>query len=86
MRQPIRYYVLVDTQAKTGTFLFSNHSETSMGLTNSPFNKSDTRVYLPLKGDEPLDHMVLYIYESQRKNFFSSDLTANDFKMSPPAQ
>jgi hypothetical protein len=84
MRQPARYYVLVDPEAKTGTFLFTNQSESSMGLNNSLFGKSDQRVYLPIRGDEPLDRMVLYIYESQQKRAFNTELTANDFKMSPP--
>jgi hypothetical protein len=85
MRQPGLYYVLVDPVAKTGTFLFTNHSEMTVGLTNSPFNKSDRRIFLPLQGDEPLDRMLLYIYEAERNTPFSTDLTAPHFHMSPPA-
>ncbi len=80
---PVHYYLLVDPQNHTGTFLSASQTNrfASMNLFSS---KSSDHTFLRLKGDEPLNRMVLYIYQLEPGNFFSATLRAPDFTMNPP--
>jgi hypothetical protein len=80
---PPRYYVLVDSQNGTGTFLHTvqaMHFNDNFSMLGS---KSSGHVYLPLQGNEPLDQMVLYIYEFKANDFLNATLTAPGFVMNP---
>jgi hypothetical protein len=82
--QPLlRFYVLVDPQNGTGLFLHTDGQQSLADQVALSSSKSTRHVYLPLRGDEPLDRMVLYIYELKQKDFFTAALTAPNFIMDP---
>jgi len=80
---PVHYYLLVDPQSRTGTFLYDSQPNL---FANQPTlsNKSSQHDFLRLKGDEPIDRMVLYIYQLEPENYFNASLRATDFTMNPP--
>lgn len=76
---PSTIYLLVDPQSHTGTIL-----EIGSGLgrrVNGLMSRVNSRVNLPLTGKEPLDRMILYIYEVDHGDYFQTTLTAPNFTM-----
>ena len=73
-------YVLIDPQNHTGKVLEQGGNSFSF---NSFFGRMDSDVTLRLNGDEPLDRMVLYIFEWEPSTEFVGTLTAPDFAMNP---
>jgi hypothetical protein len=80
---PTTFYLLVDSQNHTGTILRqSNKFRLPLGFGLS--SRSGWRDFLPLNGNEPIDRMVLYIYEFRQGGYFDTTLTAPNFVMNPP--
>jgi ABC-type transport system involved in multi-copper enzyme maturation permease subunit len=80
---PTRYYLLVDSRDQTGTFLQPDRSIAVNNAVSVFTGKDSGSVYLLLSGNEPLEHMVLYIYKMKQGDYFGSTLKALNFKMDP---
>jgi len=78
-------YVLVDPQNHTATDLNQGGSSTEFTefANGAPHLLVDSEVSLNLKGNEPLERMVLYVFEITPGGSFKSTLTAPDFTMNP---
>ena len=74
-----RYYLLVDPQTGSGTFL---HPDDSVNIGDGLLGlsaKTSKHVYLSLSGGEPLERMVLYIYDFKPGDYFTSMVADPNF-------
>jgi len=79
---PIIVYLLVDPETHTGTLLQRDNGN-AYSFSNGLSSRLNSKENLVLTGKEPLDRMVLYIYEVTRSEYFNSTLTAEEFTMKP---
>ncbi|HEX4140500.1 MAG TPA: hypothetical protein VHY09_09150 [Candidatus Methylacidiphilales bacterium] len=78
-------YVLVDPQTRTAKILkTSGWSSVSVGLSTGVDSLQDGENYFPLDGTEPLNRMVLYVFDMAPHLSFQTTLTAPNFTMAPP--
>ena len=76
-------YLLVDPQNHSGRILNQRGNSSSYGTSFGNAHLVDSEVYLSMKGDEPLDRMVLYVYQITPGDYFENTLTAPNFTMNP---
>ena len=77
------YYLLVNPPARTAKRIPANPSYGIEESLSSFSSKSSRHAYLPLRGDEALDQMVLYIYEFKSGDTFDTKLNDPNFTVNP---